>query len=92
MRISEKTYGSILQDTLVGEACAQFRNQLDISYPVNNGIIQNWDDMCHVWDHAFFSELKVIPVCLSRLVNMSLISSDLLSVFLQSFAGRSYRM
>lgn len=94
MRISEKTYGSILQDTLVGEACAQFRNQLDISYPVNNGIIQNWDDMCHVWDHAFFSELKVISVslCHEGLVNMSLISSDLLSVFLQSFAGRSYRM
>ncbi|CAN1147661.1 Actin-related protein 2 [Linum perenne] len=49
-----------LQDIVVGESCAELRHQLDISYPVNNGIIQNWDDMGHVWDHAFFSELKVI--------------------------------
>ncbi|KAL8159967.1 hypothetical protein V2J09_001504 [Rumex salicifolius] len=41
------------------KACAKWRNQLDISYPVSNGIIQNWDDMCHVWDHAFHDELKI---------------------------------
>lgn len=50
-----------IQDVVVGEACAGLRNQLDISYPVNNGIVQNWEDMGHVWDHAFFSELKVCP-------------------------------
>lgn len=50
-----------IQDTLVGEACLKWRHQLDISYPVNNGIVQNWDDMGHVWDHVFFSELKVTP-------------------------------
>ena len=59
-------FGFIMQDIVVGEACANLRHQLDISYPVNNGIIQNWDDMCHVWDHAFFSELKVkiVALCL----------------------------
>ena len=44
---------------MVGDACLKLRHQLDISYPVNNGIVQNWDDMGHVWDHAFFNELKV---------------------------------
>lgn len=53
------------QDIVVGEACADLRHQLDISYPVNNGIIQNWDDMGHVWDHAFFNELKVKFWCFS---------------------------
>lgn len=48
-----------MQETVVGEACADLRHQLDISYPVNNGIVQNWDDMNHVWDHAFYKELKV---------------------------------
>lgn len=43
----------------MGDACAELRNQLDVSYPVHNGIVQNWDDMGHVWDHAFFNELKV---------------------------------
>lgn len=49
----------LFQDIVVGDACADLRNQLDISYPVNNGIVQNWDDMGHVWDHAFYNELKV---------------------------------
>ncbi|KAE8720083.1 Actin-related protein 2 [Hibiscus syriacus] len=35
--------------------------KLDISYPVTNGIVQNWDDMYHVWDHAFYNELKINP-------------------------------
>lgn len=43
----------------MGDDCLKLRHQLDISYPVNNGIVQNWDDMGHVWDHAFFNELKV---------------------------------
>ncbi|KAF5961552.1 hypothetical protein HYC85_002761 [Camellia sinensis] len=46
---------------VVGEACLDLWHQLDISYPVNNGIVQNWDDMGHVWDHAFFNELKIDP-------------------------------
>jgi len=43
----------------VGDECLKLRHQLDLSYPVNNGIVQNWDDMGSVWDHAFFNELKV---------------------------------
>lgn len=48
-----------VQDIVVGETCLNLRHQLDISYPVNNGIVQKWDDMGHVWDHAFYNELKV---------------------------------
>jgi actin-related protein len=53
------------QDIVVGAACADLRHQLDVSYPVTNGIVQNWDDMGHIWDNAFYSELKV---CLTLLV------------------------
>ncbi|RWW71281.1 hypothetical protein BHE74_00021007 [Ensete ventricosum] len=58
-RILLVLFPSSIQDIVVGAACAEFRHQLDISYPVSNGIVQNWDDMGHVWDHAFYSELKV---------------------------------
>ncbi|CAA6664030.1 unnamed protein product [Spirodela intermedia] len=50
-----------LKGIVVGDACAELRHQLDISYPVNNGIVQNWEDMCHVWDHTFYDELKIDP-------------------------------
>ncbi|XP_075510862.1 actin-related protein 2-like isoform X5 [Primulina tabacum] len=59
LRYEESLLEQEITDILVGDACLKWRHQLDISYPVNNGIVQNWDDMEHVWDHAFFSELKV---------------------------------
>nr|CAD1836605.1 unnamed protein product [Ananas comosus var. bracteatus] len=61
LRYEESLQEQELTDIVVGAACAELRHQLDISYPVNNGIVQNWDDMGHVWDHAFYSELKVDP-------------------------------
>ncbi|KAM0954695.1 hypothetical protein TB2_022827 [Malus domestica] len=61
LRYEESLMEQEINDVIVGEACAEFRHQLDINYPVNNGIVQNWDDMGHVWDHAFYSELKIDP-------------------------------
>ncbi|KAK6912947.1 Actin family [Dillenia turbinata] len=61
LRYEESLTEQQIKDIVVGEACADLRHQLDISYPVNNGIVQNWDDMGHVWDHAFFNELKIDP-------------------------------
>ncbi|XVF13881.1 hypothetical protein REPUB_Repub09cG0007300 [Reevesia pubescens] len=61
LRYEESLMEQELKDIVVGEACADLKHQLDISYPVNNGIVQNWDDMCLVWDHAFFNELKINP-------------------------------
>ncbi|KAF5188409.1 Actin-related protein [Thalictrum thalictroides] len=64
LRYEESLIEQELKEFVVGEACSDLRHQLDISYPVNNGIVQNWDDMGHVWDHAFFNELKIDPtVC-----------------------------
>lgn len=41
---------------MVGEECSQLRQMLDINYPMDNGIVRNWDDMGHVWDHTFGPE------------------------------------
>ena len=27
----------------------------------NVGIVRNWDDMCHVWDHTFYDLLNIDP-------------------------------
>jgi actin-related protein 2 len=54
----EETLGEQeLQDIVVGESCSQLRHQLEVSYPISNGIVQNWDDMGHIWDHTFFNIL-----------------------------------
>ncbi|XP_047178592.1 actin-related protein 2-like isoform X1 [Vigna umbellata] len=61
LRYEESLTEQEVKDIVVGESCADLRHQLDVSYPVNNGIVQNWDDMCHIWDHAFYNELKINP-------------------------------
>ena len=40
-------------DSGVGEEAEEMRNMLEISYPVDKGIVQNWSDMEHLWDYTF---------------------------------------
>ena len=44
---------SLIQDLMVGEEASQLRSMLEVVYPMENGIVRNWDDMMHVWDHTF---------------------------------------
>ena len=49
----------VQQDIVVGTAASEQRQQLEVTYPITNGIVQNWEDMGHIWDHTFFNVLKV---------------------------------
>jgi actin-related protein len=46
---------------MVGEDASTLRSSLEVSYPMENGIVRNWDDMRHVWNHTFFDKLKIDP-------------------------------
>jgi len=50
-----------LKDVMIGDECAKYRSFLEISYPVENGIVRNWDDMKLIWDHNFYEQLKIDP-------------------------------
>ena len=32
-----------------------------ISYPIEHGIVNNWDDMELIWHHTFYDELRAEP-------------------------------
>ena len=38
---------------MVGDEASQLRHMLEVNYPMENGIVRNWDDMKHVWDYTF---------------------------------------
>ncbi|KAG5683916.1 hypothetical protein PVAND_013174 [Polypedilum vanderplanki] len=42
-----------VKDLMVGDEASQLRSMLEISYPMENGMVRNWEDMCHVWDYTF---------------------------------------
>lgn len=41
--------------------CFFFIGILLLKYPIEHGIINNWDDMERVWYHTFYNELRVAP-------------------------------
>lgn len=46
----------ILKDLMVGDEASKLRSMLEVTYPMENGIVKNWDDMCHIWDYTFGNE------------------------------------
>eukprot|EP00003_Mantamonas_plastica_P013083 TRINITY_DN2304_c0_g1_i1.p1 TRINITY_DN2304_c0_g1~~TRINITY_DN2304_c0_g1_i1.p1 ORF type:complete len:338 (+),score=109.68 TRINITY_DN2304_c0_g1_i1:482-1495(+) len=46
---------------MVGDQCTQVRSMLEISYPLDNGIVRNWDDMYHLYDYTFYDRLGCDP-------------------------------
>ena len=37
------------------------REVLELSFPIENGLITNFEDMEKIWHHAFYSKLRVAP-------------------------------
>lgn len=49
------------KDCYIGSEAQRFRGILTIKYPVDHGIVVNWDDMEKIWHHTFYNELRVAP-------------------------------
>ena len=48
-------------DSYVGDAALVRRGVLSIRYPIEHGIVTNWDDMEKIWHHTFYNELRIDP-------------------------------
>lgn len=55
-----------MENTFIGLEAQNRRSVLSLKYPIENGIITNWDDMEVIWQHIFYDELHALPRKTSR--------------------------
>jgi centractin len=62
--------GALEGDTFIGNSVQTYRGLLKIKYPLEHGIVTNWDDMERIWQHVYTDELKILseehPVLLTE--------------------------
>uniref|UniRef100_M1CUA9 Actin n=1 Tax=Solanum tuberosum TaxID=4113 RepID=M1CUA9_SOLTU len=49
------------KDAYVGNEARRNRGILTLKYPIEHGMVRNWDHMEKIWHHIFYSELRVAP-------------------------------
>ncbi|KAJ3398762.1 Actin-2, partial [Chytridiales sp. JEL 0842] len=62
--------GAIEGDTFIGKRAQELRGLLKIKYPMEHGIVTDWDDMERIWQYIYTEELKILseehPVLLTE--------------------------
>lgn len=58
---TEVMVGVNCDDCYIGDEAQMKRGILSLRYPLDHGIVTNWDDMEKIWHYTFYNELRVAP-------------------------------
>jgi len=50
--------GAVEGDVFIGRKAQELRGLLKIRYPIEHGIVSDWDDMERIWKYIYEEELK----------------------------------
>lgn len=60
-KTAEVMIGTSSQEVYIGDEAQAKRGVLTLKYPLDHGIVTNWDDMEKIWHYTFYNELRVKP-------------------------------
>jgi centractin len=52
--------GALEGDVFIGRKAQEFRGLLKIKYPIEHGIVTDWDDMERIWSWVYAEELGTL--------------------------------
>jgi centractin len=52
--------GALEGDVFIGPQAQQYRGLFKINYPLEHGIVTDWDDMERIWQYVYTEELKTV--------------------------------
>jgi centractin len=52
--------GGLEGDVFIGNRAQELRGLLKIRYPLEHGIVTDWDDMERIWQYVYTDELKTL--------------------------------
>lgn len=53
LRTGQEVDGVSLSEIMFGDEASPHRSLLDITYPISEGIVRNWDDFNKLWEYSF---------------------------------------
>ncbi|ESO00621.1 hypothetical protein HELRODRAFT_187209 [Helobdella robusta] len=53
LRSKAKIGNIVVKDLMIGDEASELRSMLEVSYPMENGIVRNWDDMIALYKYTF---------------------------------------
>jgi len=54
--------GSAAREYYIGDEAQSKRALLSLTSPIDHGVVKNWDDLEHIWEHVLINELRVNPL------------------------------
>lgn len=83
------------KDLYIGEDAQQKRGVLKLSYPIESGIVKDWDEMQQIWYHTIYNELRVDPAEYGALLteaplNPKVNREKMIQIFFETFKVPSF--
>lgn len=62
--------GALEGDVFIGPQAQQYRGLFKINYPLEHGIVTDWEDMERIWQYVYTDELKTVSEDVSGTSNL----------------------